>query len=58
MQDRIRKGDFKLLKVAGADNPADMLTKHVDKALLHKNIKTLGLRYEGGRADSAPSIGN
>ena len=56
MQDRIRKGDFKLLKVPGADNPADMLTKHVDKLLLLKHTATLGLYYEGGRADSAPAI--
>ena len=56
MQDRIRKGDFKLLKVPGADNPADMLTKHVDKLLLLKHTAALGLYYESGRADSAPSI--
>ena len=56
MQDRIRKGDFKLLKVAGADNPADMLTKHVDKPLLLKHTAALGLYYEDGRAESAPAI--
>ena len=56
MQDRIRKGDFKLLKVPGADNPADMLTKHVDKPLLMKHSGALGLSYESGRAQSAPSI--
>ena len=56
MQDRIRKGDFKLLKVAGADNPADMLTKHVDKPLLLKHSGALGLSYESGRAESAPAI--
>ena len=56
MQDRIRKGDFKLSKVLGADNPADMLTKHVDKPLLIKHSGALGLSYESGRAESAPSI--
>jgi len=56
MQDRIRKGDFKLVKVLGADNPADMLTKHVDKPLLMKHCNALGLSYESGRAESAPAI--
>ena len=56
MQDRIRKGDFKLLKVLGADNPADMLTKHVDKPLLMKHSSALGLSYESGCAESAPAI--
>ena len=56
MQDRIRKGDFKLVKVAGSENPADMLTKHVDKPLLLKHTGTLGLSYESGRAASAPAI--
>jgi hypothetical protein len=46
MQDRIRKGDFRLVKVAGADNPADMLTKHVDKSLLLKHTAALGLSYD------------
>ena len=56
VQDRLRKKDFTLDKVLGSENPADMLTKHVDKATLMKHVKTLGLRLEGGRADSAPSI--
>ena len=56
MQDRIRKGDFKLEKIAGAENPADMLTKHVARDLLQKHMVTLGLFLEDGRADSAPEI--
>ena len=56
MQDRIRKGDFTLEKILGADNPSDMLTKHVNRDLITKHMVTLGLRYEDGRADSAPTI--
>ena len=56
MQDRIRKGDFDLQKILGADNPSDMLTKHATKDMIEKHMVTLGLSYEGGRADSAPSI--
>ena len=56
MQDRIRKNDFSLEKILGADNPADMLTKHVSRDLLEKHMLTLGLFYEDGRAESAPAI--
>ena len=56
MQDRIRKGDLVLDKIAGADNAADMLTKHVPREVLHKHMATLGLFLEDGRAGSAPTI--
>ena len=56
IQDQIRKGDFALVKVAGADNPADILTKNVDKPLLLKHMETLGLSVQEGRAESAPAI--
>ena len=56
MQDRICKGDFALEKVAGADKPSDILTKHVDRAIMNKTMSTLGLHYEDGRAESAPAI--
>ena len=56
IQDRIRKGDFALVKVAGADNTADILTKNVDKPLLLKHMETLGLSVQEGRAESAPAI--
>ena len=56
VQDRLKKKDFSLEKIPGAENPSDMLTKHVDKCTHVKHMKTLGLRYEVGRAGSAPSI--
>ena len=56
VQDRLRKRDFSLEKIPGSENPSDMLTKHVDRTLLHKHMGKLGLAYESGRAISAPSI--
>ena len=56
VQDRLKKKDFELVRVPGVDNPADILTKHVDAALLRKHMLKLGLRLEEGRATSAPSI--
>ena len=56
MQDRIRKKDFTLEKVPGADNPGDMLTKHVPREVMAKHMSELGLYLEEGRAESAPSL--
>ena len=55
MQDRVRKGDFTLEKILGSDNPSDMLTKHVPRDVISEHMVTLGLRYEDGRAESAPA---
>ena len=56
VQDRLKKKDFELTRIPGVDNPADMLTKHVDKHLLQKHMTRLGLSLEEGRARSAPQI--
>ena len=56
VQDRIRKKDFLIMKVLGADNPADLLTKNLDRPTMQKHMDKLGLKVEEGRAGSAPSI--
>ena len=56
IQDRVKSGDFTLSKVLGSDNPADILTKHVERACLEKHMPKLGLEVAEGRASSAPSI--
>ena len=48
--------DLSLEKIIGSYNPSDMLTKHVDRALLSKHMTPLGLYFEDGRAESAPTI--
>ena len=56
IQDRIRKGDFKLEKVLRAENLSHILNKYVGKMLMSKHMAKLGLFYEDGRAESAPAI--
>ena len=56
VQDRLKKKDFSLHKVLGADHPSDILTKHVDRVLLERHLQSVNLRYETGRAASAPKI--
>ena len=56
IQDKLRCKEFTLGKVPGVDNPADILTKHVERPVLLKHLATLGLISETGRAESAPTI--
>ena len=56
IRDRLKTGDFKLSKVAGADNPADILTKHVTKDIMRRHMEAMNLHPEGGRASSAPTF--
>ena len=58
IQDRLRTHDFQLLKVPGSENPADLLTKYLDRPLHEKHIQSLNMEFEGGRAESAAKIGD
>ena len=44
VQDRLKARDFELHKVAGADNVADMLTKHLPRPLHEKHMAALDLQ--------------
>ena len=54
VQERVRSGDFSLHKVAGEQNPADLLTKPVPAELIRRHTASRGLVSESGRAESAP----
>ena len=56
VQDRLKRKDFTLTKVAGANNPADLLTKHVSRDIMKKHMDMIGIRPEVGRAGSAPTL--
>ena len=43
IQDKIRIGDIALHKVYGPDNPADLMTKHVNSEEIKKHCDKLGL---------------
>ena len=57
VQDHLRTGDFRHLKVPGANNPADIMTKWVDRLTLVKHIHGMKLRAKEGRPESAPALG-
>ena len=56
VQERVRAGDFELHTHPGAQNPADMLTKAVNRELVDRHTAYVGLSFEGGRPASAPLL--
>ena len=56
VQERIANKDLKLSKVWGHDNPADLLTKHLDAATLQRHLRLLGIEYRDGRSAETPMI--
>ena len=56
IQERLRAGDFHLEKILGSQNPADALTKYVDRPTLTRLMPMLNFFPESGRAHSAPEL--
>ena len=54
IQDKLRMNDFKITKVDGKQNIADLLTKHVPQDTLNKHVGAVCLHFPSGRAASAP----
>ena len=54
-QEKVRTGAVTLHKVLGADNPADIMTKYTDRAILEKMLGLMNLRQMSGRAECAPA---
>ena len=56
VQEKLREGAFKLFKVAGSENVADVLTKNLARDLLDKHLAAMGVMRAEGRAASAPMV--
>jgi hypothetical protein len=54
VQEGLRRGDFRLFKVTGTDNPADLLTKHLARDVVDRHLETMSLVRQEGRAETAP----
>ena len=54
VQGAAKRGLVEYTKIPGHLNPADMLTKAVERALMEQHSQTLGQTSIGGRASSAP----
>ena len=56
MQAKVRDQVVDLVNVQGSDNPADWLTKHVDRATFTKMLKLMGMSIIEGRSGAAPEL--
>ena len=56
VQDRVRTGDFKVAKVDGKWNPADLFTKYLPAANIEQHMESLGFETSTTRADIAPRL--
>lgn len=55
IQHKVRSKEIDLCKVAGAENPADILTKYVARQLMDGALKRLGMAKLDGRPACAPA---
>jgi hypothetical protein len=55
-QERLRMKDFRLFKVKGQENPADVLTKHLGRDILDGHLVRMGTARWPGRPKAAPQI--
>ena len=55
-QERLRQGDFKLFKVPGSWNPADLMTKPMARHEIDRHLETMCLARSDGRAALAPEL--
>ena len=58
VQERVGNGDIVLKKCWGGENPADLLTKNLNRQTMLKCMQIFGIHHTEGRAISAPSIEN
>ena len=56
VQAKVRDKTVELVKILGAENPADILTKYVDRGILTKMLAKLGMRVQTGRSTAAPEL--
>ena len=56
VQEKVANEDIKLSKVWGRENPADMLTKHLDAQTMKRYMAALGLEAKEGRSAAAPTL--
>ena len=58
VQEARAEGRLQYKKVLGSRNPADALTKYMPGVLMDQHITTVGLKFQDGRAESAPELNN
>ena len=55
IQERAKQKDVELVKVLGAENPADAFTKYLDVATMDKAFAKMNVEFMADRAEIAPA---
>ena len=55
-QEQVRNKEMEVLKIAGSDNMADLLTKNLSRPLMVKHLSNMNIFPEDGRASAAPLL--
>ena len=56
IQEKEARRMLPLSKVAGGENPADLMTKNVSIDLAKKHLQKMGIRFSDGRSESAANL--
>ena len=56
IQDAVRQRRVMIEKVKGTENPADLMTKHLDGPGMDDMLKRIGIQTRAGRAVIAPEV--
>jgi hypothetical protein len=56
LQDKVRLKELIVGKVAGLENPADLMTKHLSEEHCHEHLERMGFFVAEGRAETAPIL--
>ena len=54
VQEKVRDGDLTLRKVRGEHNPADLMTKHLNREKIDNFMDSFSLKFVEGRSKSTP----
>ena len=56
IQQKTEDGELSVRKISGKENPADVLTKHLNGQRIREIVEMLGGEYRQGRAAIAPKL--
>ena len=56
VQERVARGDLTVSKCWGGENPADLMTKYLNRDKMSKAMHVFNLKYLEGRAEQAPTL--
>ena len=57
IQEKVDDNEVSISKVAGEDNPADLMTKHLNQKKREQFVQMCGQRYREGKAEKSLELG-